>query len=229
MNRPSHRKSLALTLFLLLLAPCLVVLTLRDLRLTFLTYHVGLCLLVPLAISLAEDRGLRGHARLLGLTSCRRGSVREGLLTGLFAGGGTFLFFVLAGTRVLDPARAADAMAGWGVTVGEDTWLVAFMLLLNGPAEELFWRGWIHGRLSDVRPRLLPPAAATMAYASYHLATLNALLPQTGAVLVSFLGVLVAGAWWAWRRERRGDVWAPLLGHAGATAGYMAVYVVCVC
>lgn len=117
-----------------------MILTRHDLRLTFLAYHLGTCLLLPLAISLAEGRGL-------------------------------------------------------------------------------------HGRRDGMRPRVLPLTAATLAYASYHLATLDALLPHRGAVLPAFLGVLAAGAWWAWRRERRGDVWAPLLGHAGATAGYMAVSV----
>lgn len=211
---------------LLVLAPMLVVATLHDLRLTFLAYHLGLCLVLPLLHSLTTGPGLRGHMKLTGLTPRPRGSVREGLLTGLVAGGGTFLFFLLAGESVLAPGRAAEAMGGWGVVVGRDTWLVAFMLLVNGPAEELFWRGWLHGRLAGVRPRALPLAAATLAYASYHLATLHALLPSWGAVLTAFAGVLGAGAWWAWRRERRGDVWAPLLGHAGATAGYMAVYVV---
>jgi len=219
-------QDLGLPVLLLLGAPLTVILTLHDLRLTFLSYHLGVCLVLPLLISLGEGRGPAGHARLLGLVPRRPGSLREGLLTGLLAGGGTVLFFWIAGAKVLDPARATAAMAGWGVTVGRDTWVVAFMLLLNGPAEELFWRGWLHGRLSGAQPRLLPLTAATAAYASYHLATLHALLPSWGAVLAAFLGVLAAGAWWAWRRERRGDVWAPLLGHAGATAGYMAVYLV---
>lgn len=225
MSPAPRRRDLVPPLLLVLGAPGVVILTLQDLRLTFLAYHLGACLLLPLAISLREGRGLRGHARLLGLTPLECRSVREGLLTGLLAGGGTLVFFVVAGDRVLDPARAAAAMAGWGVTVGRDTWLVAFMLLLNGPAEELFWRGWLHGRLAAVRPRALPLAGATLAYASYHLATLHALLPSWGAVLPAFAGVLAAGAWWAWRRERHGGVWAPLLGHAGATAGYMAIYV----
>jgi len=224
MSPAPRRRDLVPPLLLLAGAPGVVILTLHDLRLTFLAYHLGVCLLLPLAISLREGRGLRGHARLLGLEPRRPGGVREGLLTGLIAGGGTYLFFAAAGARVLDPARAAEAMAGWGVTAGRDTWLVAFMLLLNGPAEELFWRGWLHGRLAAVRPRALPLVGVTLAYASYHLATLHALLPSWGTVLPAFAAVLAAGAWWAWRRERRGDVWAPLLGHAGATAGYMAAY-----
>jgi hypothetical protein len=200
------------------------VLTLPDLRVTFPVYHVGVCLLLPLGHSLAAGIGQAGHRRLLGLVRPSPGAVREGLLTGALLGGGVAAAAEWGGSALVDPGRVAATLAGWGVDPGRDAWLAAVMVAANAPAEELFWRGWLHGRLAGLRPRRTALALTTLGYASYHAVTLRALLPSAGVAAAAFAGVLLLGGWWAWRRERRGDVWTPLLGHAGATAGYMAAY-----
>jgi len=215
---------MVLTLLLLVLAPLSVVATLSDVRVTFLVYHLGFCLILPLAHSLATGRGLRGHGRFVGFDAPSRRSVLEGAATGLLLGGGVVAFFALGGSAVLEPGRVASTMAAWGVDAGEKAPVIAFMLLLNGPAEELFWRGWMHRRLADALPRTAAFTVGTLGYASYHLVTLRALMPAAGMVALGFAAVAAAGLWWTWRRERRGDVWVPLLGHAGATVGYMVVY-----
>lgn len=208
-------------ILLAVIAPLAVVFTLPDVRSTFLIYQLGICLVVP-AIHSLSTRG--SHLDALGLRPRSRASVLEGLATGAVLGGGAFGALSLAEGSLLDPAAAQAALIGWGIDPEHGMGLLAFMVLVSGPAEELFWRGWIHGKLGSLKPRAAVLALTTAGYASYHLVTLDALLPSAGAVAVAFAGVTTAGGWWAWRRERRGDVWAPLLGHAGAVAGYMAAW-----
>lgn len=215
---------MALTLLLLIAAPLSVVLTLSDLRVTFLVYHLLLCLVVPFIHSKIRRFGWREHLGLLGLARPSRAVLVEGAATGLAMAIGTVIVFSWSGSALLEPGRVAQAMAAWGVEPAGSSFVFAVMLMLNGPAEELFWRGWVHGRLAHVRPRALALGIATSGYASYHLVTLQALFPSTGARAVAFTGILLAGSWWAWRRERCGTVWGPLLAHMGATLGYMALY-----
>jgi membrane protease YdiL (CAAX protease family) len=99
------------------------------------------------------------------------------------------------------------------------------MVLFNGIAEELFWRGYIHRRLEGFQARRVAIGTAALFYASYHALTI-ALLFRSFVVGPLFLVVVfAAGCFWGWLRERYGNVWPAMLSHAGATAGYMIVYV----
>ena len=185
---------MVLTVLLLVAAPLSVVLTLSDLRLTFLVYHLLLCLVVPFIHSKIRRCSWREHLNLLGLTRPSRAVLVEGAATGLAMAIGTVIVFSWSGSALLEPVRVARSMTAWGVDPSGSSFVLVVMLLLNGPAEELFWRGWVHGRLAHIRSRTLALGIATTGYASYHLVTLHALISSTGARAIAFAGILLAGA-----------------------------------
>ena len=51
-----------------------------------------------------------------------------------------------------------------------------------------------------------------------------ALFHAAAVTLLFLVTIFAAGCFWGWLREKYGTVWPALLGHAGATAGYMIVY-----
>ncbi len=85
---------------------------------------------------------------------------------------------------------------------------IAITLLLAlwiGPAEEIFWRGFIQNRLST---RLGAPAGfilATAIYALVHSASLNLMLIVAAALCGGFWGLI-----FAWRK----NLWPVILSHA---------------
>lgn len=219
----------------MLAAPLVVVGTLfvaRSVWLTFLLYHFGICLAAPLLASRFGRSGragrgdrhgrawLRGHLGNLGLRPRGRGL---GLALGAFLALAIVAAFAAWGRAFLGAGAPAAVLAGWGAEPASLPALFAFMLLGNGVAEELFWRGWLHERLRARRPRAAVIAATAACYASYHVFTVAALLRDPGVVALFSTAVLLAGAFWGWLRERTDSVWPALLSHAGATAGYMFV------
>ncbi len=214
----------------LVVPPACVVVTLVGLHnvwATFLCYHLGICLLWPAFDSHRRGLTVRGHLRRVGLTGGRTGAgVVAGVALGCVLALGQWLGFAVTGNLLLDGQRIAAALSRWDVVPQRGGLLLLAMLLLNGPAEELYWRGDVHRRLHRW-PRRTAIAAAALAYASYHGVTLLALFGEPGIALALLAVVFAAGLLWGWLRERYGNVWPALLGHLGATVGYMAVYWFC--
>jgi membrane protease YdiL (CAAX protease family) len=103
-------------------------------------------------------------------------------LYGIFRGGDRFARrFMPAGSHEIDEIYALQHLA-------PKSELAARLALVIGPAEELFWRGFLQRRLSRRVGRVSGAAAAASAYGGAHLVTRN--LTLTGAASV-------AGAYWA--------------------------------
>jgi len=210
--------------FLMLVVPPATVvatlLVLRSVWATFLIYHLGLCILLPAAVL-----GPRAYARGVGLVGSRvREGVRTGLVLGAVLAAGQIAVLAWGADLFFADERVAASLVAWGAGPERAGPLLAIMLVLNGPAEELYWRGWVHGRLSGSPDRRRTIALTALAYASYHGATLGALFGSWLVALLILAAVWGAGCLWGWLRERCGNVWPALLSHAGATLGYMFVY-----
>ena len=229
--------SIAFPLLLAVLAPMAVVVSLLSLHSVwwaFATYQVGICLVVPGVESRRARRSWREHAELLGLIQAP-GTDRPGRMIpvaislGLATAAITVGFLIATRETFLSAGRLEEAVAGWGVGPDQILPMLVFMALINSPAEELFWRGYLPGRIQLARPGSRPPALLTIVlpailYASYHAATLNYLVGKFSGVVVMTGGILAGGVIWGWLRLRTGSVWPPLLSHSGAVIGYLAVY-----
>jgi hypothetical protein len=202
------------------LAPLLVVLglsVLGNVWFVFLGYHVGLCLVVPPLVARREGETAREFLRRLGLG-------RERLGLGLSLGVALAAIPLLAHTVVPgafpDADRVRAVLGAWGVGPAGAGPVLLFLALVNGPAEELFWRGWLQDRLLRGAGSA---AALIVLFASYHTLTTGALAPGPGGTALMLAGVVAAAVFWTWSRHRWNSLWPALLSHAGATLGYVAV------
>jgi len=214
-------------LLLMLAAPAAVTIILllcHDVFAVFAFYHLGLCLLLPAVVNLGvRRRGWRDHLAALGLTGPGTG---RGMLLGLglavLTGIVINLFFNLTDGALPTRDALVDTLAAWGVGPTRYGPLFLFMALVNGPAEELFWRGFVATELADLPSRRWALLVPTICYASYHGVTVLLLAGSPGSAVIMLSGVLMAGGLWAWLRERTGSVWPALINHAAATYFYVA-------
>ena len=76
----------------------------------------------------------------------------------------------------------------YGMKDGESPWLLtALLLLLIGPAEEIFWRGYVQQSLSDRWNRNTGFVVTTLIYTVVHAGSFNFML---------VMAAMVAGAAW---------------------------------
>jgi membrane protease YdiL (CAAX protease family) len=72
---------------------------------------------------------------------------------------------------------------------GESLWLLTFlMLFIIGPAEEIFWRGYVQRRFSEHYSPNVGFVITTIIYAAVHLGACNFML---------FMAAAVAGFFWS--------------------------------
>jgi len=212
----------------LLGAPIVVVAGLllwKNVFAVFAIYHLGICLLLPAAHNLLGRRfSFRGHLEFLGLIGAGTpGSLLKGLVLGIILAAGTILVFRWFGEIFLADQNIPGVLGRWGIDRTRMPLLFWFMVLVNGPAEELYWRGFVHSRMSGRMPRFRSVFLAAACYASYHGVTLFLLVANLQVAVLFMTAIGAAGIGWGWLREKTGSVWPALLGHAGAVIGYMVV------
>jgi CAAX protease family protein len=240
-NAPSVTvESLTVPFALAFSAPMAVIIgieLLRSVWWTFALYQGVICLISPAIESRVNGRGWREHAILLGLVEgAETGTPSRGqrsrlllagalaLVTALVTGG----FLVLTHDLFLAPDRLDATITGWGVSSKRVPAMLAVMGMLDAAAEELFWRGYIPGRVAWTRPdkagsTVLTILLPAVLYASYHAVTIGHLVDKGEGAIIMTGGVLGAGVFWGWLRHRTGSVWPPLLSHAGAVLAYLAI------
>ncbi|AQT67732.1 CAAX prenyl protease-related protein [Anaerohalosphaera lusitana] len=85
-------------------------------------------------------------------------------------------------------------------------WLISvFLILVIGPAEEIFWRGFVQQRLGSRWGSFAGWFAATAVYTGVHVFSLNFMLLVASAVCGGFWGLLY------WRYK---SLWPVIISHA---------------
>ena len=113
------------------------------------------------------------------------------LAEGLAVAAGLYAIFQVGDVmaRRIMPNGAGDIDGIYDLRSGQDERVIAARLAaVIGPAEELFWRGFLQGRLGRRRSPLRAAALASAAYGGVHVASGNPTL--VGAATV-------AGAYWS--------------------------------
>ncbi|MFC4653233.1 CPBP family intramembrane glutamic endopeptidase [Lactococcus nasutitermitis] len=86
---------------------------------------------------------------------------------------------------------APQVNAIYGLKAGSDSVIIALLLLfIIGPAEEIFWRGFVMERLSEKWGPWLGFASATLIYASIHIWSFNFMLVMAALICGIFWGLL---------------------------------------
>lgn len=144
----------------------------------------------------------------LSAASVALGVVSAALLYAVFYLGNALAPYVVPG--------AGSQVGGiYDLGVGASRVAVFFLLLLvTGPAEEIFWRGFLQKRLMGRLGPLAGYAAATLVYGGVHAFSGNLML---------ILAALVAGAWWGAQYLWRRDMTALIVSHSLWSAVIFAV------
>jgi len=88
---------------------------------------------------------------------------------------------------------------------GASSWrILILMLLVIGPGEELFWRGFLQEQLSKRMGRVSGYLLATVLYTGVHVFTGNFIL---------IMAALVAGAFWGWMYLKFRSIAANVISH----------------
>ncbi len=94
-------------------------------------------------------------------------------------------------STALFPFAGAQIGAIYGKGEGFSRWGVFFLLLLvTGPAEEIYWRGFLQKHLMARYGRIIGWALATAIYAGVHIWSMNFMLIGAAAVAGAFWGLL---------------------------------------
>ncbi len=106
--------------------------------------------------------------------------------------------------------RQADDLVFTATSGLPDVAVALVAAVFIAPLEELWWRGTLQPVLRPNRSAWAAIGLTTAAFVAFHLPTGQ--LPLMGAALLG-------GIAWGWLRERTGGILAPVLAHAGWTAG----------
>jgi membrane protease YdiL (CAAX protease family) len=198
----------------------------HSIILTFLTYHIFICLLIPLIdVFLFKKQNLGYWFGYIGITP---GKKKTGMLTGIVSGiimfTGIFGGFHLFNHIFLSNNTVINSIREWGINEQNLTVLFLFMIIFNSGAEELFWRGYVHKRMETVKNRFAAISIASFFYASYHAFTLYHFINDLFTGLLFFISIFLAGCFWGWLREYYQNVLPAVTSHIFATIGYMTVF-----
>jgi uncharacterized protein len=207
------------------LAPLAVaagLLVFRSITVTFVLFHGGVCLLVPL-LHMAVRREKPG-AFLRGLGLVRTpDEAWPSLLWGLACFAVVFAFFALLRERIWNAGEVASVLSRWGVNRMDPFLFVSIMVIGNGFLEEFFWRGYIQRRLRGCLPPRKAEKLSSGFYASYHGVTTGVLFSLTWAA-VSVVSIYFAGVIWSRVRVKTGSLVMPVVTHVFIDLAVMAAY-----
>jgi len=162
-------------------------------------------LLMPLtAGSLAAASLCLDRSRLNEVYSLKWWHIPAGVLSALVL---YAIFWIghFVSIRVL-PFAAAQVGSIYTIRAGQNPWLIAGLLVfIIGPAEEIFWRGFIQHRLSKRYSIVIGFLVATALYALVHIWSFNVMLIAAAALCGVFWGLLFA---------LTGSLWPCIISHA---------------
>ncbi len=100
-------------------------------------------------------------------------------------------------SRMIFSFAGSQVSAIYDLRTGNNPWVVGIMLMVViGPAEELFWRGTVQRAMEAKWGRTAAFFAATAAYTLVHIWSLNLMLIGAAAVCGGFWALI-----YAWRRN----------------------------
>ena len=143
-------------------------------------------------LALAAFKLQPGHREALRFDAkaIRQGLISAAVLYGIFWLGkaASTALFPFAGQQI-------GAIYSKGVNMPLPV-VFALLLLVTGPCEEIYWRGFLQRRLMQRFGELQGWLAATAIYAAVHIWSFNFMLISAAAIAGAFWGLL----YWRWQR-----------------------------
>jgi len=141
-------------------------------------------------------------------------SVVIGLISAVILYGIFYLGYILSPCIV--PGASTQVGGIYGMGLDTNKWLIFFLLLLiTGPGEEIFWRGFLQENLMARYGNAVGFILTTFIYGSIHIFSLNFMLIMAAYVAGAFWGAL-----YLWKR----DLAMVIVSHSVWSAVIFAVF-----
>ena len=197
----------------------------KNVIVTFVLFHIIVCLLIPLFdLIFAGGKTPSEAAKVLGMKNLEQGVV-PGLSLGLVFSVSIFLFFYFFSDSIMDAGQIRELLAVWNVGSMNIVLFLFFMIVANSILEEVYWRGYIFSRLKGMTTTRNIILFTSLFYCSYHLITTLYIFPVVYSLLLTLV-VFIAGLIWGYLRDRYDSLAAPVISHLLADLSIMLVYLV---
>jgi membrane protease YdiL (CAAX protease family) len=130
------------------------------------------------------------------------------IAVGLLAAGGLYMVFWVGhyiSIHIL-PFAVSQIDSIYSIREGQNpVWIALLLVLVIGPAEEIFWRGFVQRRFSRKYGILVGFIIAAAVYTLVHIGSFNLMLIAASAVCGGFWGLLYVAT---------GNLWPCIISHA---------------
>ena len=130
------------------------------------------------------------------------------ILIGIFSAIGLYIIFYLGNiiTGYLFPFKDAQVLSVYSNrSNGNLIWIGLLLLLVIGPGEEIYWRGFIQKNLSAKMGENKGYVISVLLYAGVHIITGNIML---------VIAALVCGIYWGWLYKKEKCLLPVIISHA---------------
>lgn len=195
----------------------------RSLFVTFVSFHLLVCLLVPILHGWWEQElSLQWRKAWVPLD-------KEGIAYGL-AIGAMLMTGIIAGAWLLlegevHAVHIRLVLETWGLTRQLLLPFSLYLVVVNSLLEELLWRGFVLERLLASLNRIQAVVVSSFFYSLYHLIIAVVLFGLFWGGVITLL-VFGAGLLWGWMKRWYPAAYATWLSHLLADLGIIAVLVI---
>ena len=194
----------------------------KSAGLTFLLFHFGVCLLVPVLDALIHRIPFTTFFESCGFRASRK-IVVSSFLWGILLFAVVSLLFSLLQGQIWETTSISHAISEWGISRMNTVFLVSMMVIGNAFLEEFFWRGYILNKLSPLCSKRAVVLLSSMFYTSYHAITTGVLFSLPYAIVSTVL-VFGAGIVWGTVRVKTGSILFPVITHLFIDQAIMVTY-----
>lgn len=188
----------------------------RSLFVTFVSFHVLVCLCIPFFHGWWEG-SLGQNWRLAWGRLEWRGAL-FGIWLGVFLLTGALAGWWLLLQADVRPDKIRTVLEQWGLGAQWIWWFFLYLVIVNSLLEELFWRGFVLQRLLHGLRRPVAILLSSFFYSLYHLVISAVLFGVPWGCLIT-LSVFAVGVLWAWMKGMFPSVYPTWFSHLLADLG----------
>jgi membrane protease YdiL (CAAX protease family) len=222
-----NRWYMVTTFILASLAPLAVfvgLLVFKNAFITFLLFHGFVCIGIPVIdLFVVKRYNHSDAAKSLGLVS-NRNAIKVGACSGFVSLIVIVLFFYIFQDHVIKVDEMQSLLESWSIRKDHIFILLFVMIFANSVLEEVYWRGYIFGRMEAHFGATSVIILSSLFYASYHYVTTANLFSVQIGVLFTVV-IFLAGIFWGTIRKRFGSLYASIISHLLVDLAIMIIYV----
>lgn len=195
----------------------------KNMVITFIFYHIIVCLLLPLMDYCFFYRKSASLHEILGLGRIDKRSILTGVLLGIAYFGSIILIFYCFKKTLLDKFHIDTALSAIGFSKKYFFLLAVYFIFFNSIVEELFWRGYLYYQYGKKIRIPFSSVVISFFFIQYHFITIGIIFSFQVALI--FIPVLfIVSIIWCYLRHINSNIYAAIISHFMADLALIVVY-----